>query len=103
MVYPDNLEDNREDKEIADFFTFRPGQPDYVDGPQREDHWAWLENYPQHGYIPSKDGSYEQVAVGVAQNAGPSTDGHCSAFRSEERRVGKERSAAITQSRHERQ
>jgi len=80
MAYPDNLEENREDKEIADFFTFRPGQPDYVDGPQREDHWAWLENYPQHGYIPSKDGSYEQVAVGVAQNAGPSTDGHCSAF-----------------------
>lgn len=80
MAYPDNLEDNPEDKKISEFFTFRPGQPDYVDGPQRKDQWAWLENYPQHGYIPTNDNSYEQVAVGVAQNAGPSTEGHCSAF-----------------------
>jgi len=80
MAYPDNLEDNPEDKKISEFFTFRPGQPDYVDGPQRKDQWAWLENYPQHGYIPTNDNSYEQVAVGVSQNAGPSTEGHCSAF-----------------------
>jgi hypothetical protein len=80
MAYPDNLEKNGTDLEIANFFTFRPGQPDYVDGPTRKDHWAWLENYPQHGYAPLGNGKFEQVAVGVAQNAGPSTNGHCSAF-----------------------
>ncbi|WP_156309315.1 glycoside hydrolase family 71/99 protein [Sphingobacterium endophyticum] len=80
MAYPDNLEKNGTDLEIANFFTFRPGQPDYVDGPTRNDQWAWLENYPQHGYAALNNGKFEQVAVGVAQNAGPSTNGHCSAF-----------------------
>jgi len=80
MAYPDNLEKSGVDQEIANFFTFRPGQPDYVDGPKRKDHWAWLENYPQHGYVDDGNGKFEQVSVGVAQNAGPSTNGHCSAF-----------------------
>ncbi|HBX20406.1 MAG TPA: hypothetical protein DEF88_08160 [Porphyromonadaceae bacterium] len=80
MAYPDNLSDSPEDKEIASFFTFRPGQPDYVSGPARNDQWGWLENYPQHGYIKTNDGAYEQVTVGVAQNAAPETKGHCSAF-----------------------
>lgn len=80
MAYPDNLTDSEEDRAIADFFTFRPGQPDYVDGPKRKNHWAWLENYPQKGYVPQQDGTFEQVAVGVAQNAAPETKGHCSAF-----------------------
>ena len=80
MAYPDNLTDSKEDKEIAQFFTFRPGQPDYVDGPKRDNQWGWLENYPQHGYVKNKDGGYEQVTVGVAQNAAPETNGHCSAF-----------------------
>lgn len=80
MGYPDNLTDSPTDQEIANFFTFRPGQPDYVDGPQREDQWGWLENYPQHGYIMQDNGHFEQVTVGVAQNAAPETNGHCSAF-----------------------
>lgn len=80
MAYPDHLETSGTDREIAEFFTFRPGQPDYVDGPSRPDHWGWLENYPQHGYVENQQGGFEQVTVGVAQNAGPSTDGHCSAF-----------------------
>lgn len=80
MAYPDNLSDSPEDKEIASFFTFRPGQPDYVSGPAKNDQWGWLENYPQHGYIKTSDGAYEQVTVGVAQNAAPETKGHCSAF-----------------------
>src|SRR5690606_15555839 len=50
MAYPDNLTDSDEDRAIAEFFTFRPGQPDYVNGPGRNDQWGWLENYPQHGY-----------------------------------------------------
>ena len=80
MGYPDNLTNSAEDKEIAEFFTFRPGQPDYVDGPRRNDQWGWLENYPQHGYVKDDNGKFEQVTVGIAQNASPSTNGHCSAF-----------------------
>jgi hypothetical protein len=86
MAYPDLLTESAEDSEIKDFFTFRPGQPDYVDGPfkGRNDQWGWLENYPQHGYVASTgaDGkvSYEQVTVGVAQNTSPDRKGHCGAF-----------------------
>jgi len=80
MGYPDNLTDSEEDREIANFFTFRPGQPDYVDGPSRNDQWGWLEDYPQHGYVKQANGKFEQVTVGIAQNASPETKGHCSAF-----------------------
>jgi len=82
MAYPDNLTDSDEDRAIAGFFTFRPGQPDYVDGPnpKRNDQWGWLENYPQHGYVKQEGGTFEQVAVGIAQNAAPERGGHCSAF-----------------------
>ena len=79
MAYPDNLTADPIDREIADFFTFRPGQPDYVDGPSRDDQWGWLEMYPQHGYGKTSTG-FEEVTVGVAQNANPVSKGHCSAF-----------------------
>jgi hypothetical protein len=84
MGYSDNLTNSETDKEIADFFTFRPGQPDYVDGPNRKDQWGWLEMYPQHGYAPTANGGYEEVPVGVAQNANPVSKGHCSAFNLED-------------------
>ena len=80
MAYPDNLTEEETDKEIATFFTFRPGQPDYVNGPVRNDQWGWLEVYPQHGYIKDAQGRYEQVSVGIAQNTCPEFKGHCSAF-----------------------
>lgn len=86
MAYPDMLGKDDESKEIAEFFTFRPGQPDYVNGPWkgRNDQWGWLENYPQHGYVASTDANgktqYEQVTVGVAQNTSPDRKGHCGAF-----------------------
>jgi hypothetical protein len=66
--------------EIKNFFTFRPGQPDYVNGPSRNDHWGWLENYPQHGYVGSQETGFEQVTVGVSQNARDASGGHCYAF-----------------------
>jgi hypothetical protein len=62
MAYPENLTE-----EIKNYFTFRPGQPTYNSGPSRDDHWGWLEVYPQHGYARKSTG-YEQVTVGVAQN-----------------------------------
>jgi len=71
MAYPGML--NGKDstglnKEIRNFFTFRPGQPVYDKGPQQKNHWGWLEIYPQHGFGPKPDGGFEEVTVGVAQN-----------------------------------
>lgn len=82
MAYPHNLTDSKEDQAIRRFFTFRPGQPDYVDGPNPHfpNQWGWLENYPQHAYVPCADGQFELVTVGVAQNTAPEKKGHCSAF-----------------------
>ncbi len=80
MAYPDSLTGSVTDQEIKNFFTFRPGQADYVNGPWRNDQWGWLEDYPQHGYVKMENGQYEQVPVGIAQNACPQTKGHCSAF-----------------------
>ena len=84
MAYPDGLTGSEEDREILSFFTFRPGQPDYVNGPSRENHWGWLEVYPQHGYGAYTDENgnirYEQVTVGIAQNTNPLKNGHCDAF-----------------------
>ena len=83
MAYCDNFDKNvPEEKEILDFFTYRPGQPDYVNGPANNPNWkqwGWLEVYPQHGYVKTEKG-YEQVTVGMAQNTSDATNGHCSAF-----------------------
>ena len=65
---------------MKSFFTFRPGQPDYVNGPTRDDQWGWLENNPQHGYGPKADGGYEQATVGISQNASDATGGHAGGF-----------------------
>ena len=63
-----NADSTTFNREIRNFFTFRPGQPVYNKGPERPDHWGWLEIYPQHGFVKNTDGSFEQVTVGVAQN-----------------------------------
>lgn len=75
MAYPEMLADvegNAEmtalHREIRNYFTFRPGQPVYNMGPQRDDHWGWLEIYPQHGFVKKPNGGFEQVTVGVSQN-----------------------------------
>lgn len=75
MAYPEMLDLNSNDSaekklnnEIRNFFTFRPGQPVYNMGPERTDHWGWLEIYPQHGFGKKPDGTFEQVTVGVSQN-----------------------------------
>ncbi len=69
MAYPETVEGaDGIDKEIKNFFTFRPAQPVYNKGPERQDHWGWLEIYPQHGFVKSANGSFEQATVSVAQN-----------------------------------
>ena len=75
MAYPEMLADVEGDaertalhREVREYFTFRPGQPVYNVGPQRPDHWGWLEIYPQHGFVAKEGGGYEQATVGVSQN-----------------------------------
>ena len=72
--------DQQSINDMKAFFTFRPGQPDYVNGPTRSDQWGWLENYPQHGYVPKSGGGFEQAVVGVGQNASDASGGHASGF-----------------------
>lgn len=72
-----SVEDRRDWGEILRFFTFRPVQPNYALGPQTADQWAWLEVFPQHGFIRKTDGSFEMAAAGVAQNySWDAEDGH---------------------------
>lgn len=85
MVYPETVSPLNESpaaqntaKEISDFFTFRPCQPSYYNGPTRSDQWSWLEIFPQHKYGEREDGSCEQMSVGVAQNA--TSDGKSFSF-----------------------
>jgi len=83
MAYPESIpkDGTALNTSMRSFFTFRPGQPDYVNGPDRShSQWGWLEDFPQHKFMERKDGSCEEVTVGVSQNAGPSTNGHCCAF-----------------------
>ncbi|MDP4117722.1 MAG: stalk domain-containing protein [Bacillota bacterium] len=56
---------------ISNFFTFRPAQASYRNGPTRNPMWPWLEVYPQHGFTPLTNNKfdYECVSVGVAQNS----------------------------------
>ncbi len=75
MAYPESMDFVGLPPEIAAkadaikaFFTFRPGQSTYDTGPRQSDHWGWLENAPQHGYVKKESGGYELVPVGVAQN-----------------------------------
>lgn len=68
MAYPDDLDRNDPlQGEIYDFFTFRPGQPSYTKGSEHKNQWGWLSIYPQKVYY-NKDGTPEQMTVGVAQN-----------------------------------
>src|SRR5690606_38795712 len=66
MAYPETLTEAPGDneasavhREIREFFTFRPGQPYYNIGPQRADHWGWLEIFPQHGFYKKDNGQFE--------------------------------------------
>ncbi len=68
MAYPQSLDSSILDKQIADFFTFRPGQPSYFK--KREiGTWGWLSVYPQATHLVRAGEPVEQMTVGVAQNA----------------------------------
>ena len=67
-----NPSSSLEDKEIANFFTFRAGQPGYVVSGTANSSWGWLSMYPQALYYKNNtdrnNGVVEQMAVGVAMN-----------------------------------
>ncbi len=68
MSYPNNLDPKDEtEKEILEFFTFRPGQPSYTSGQEFTGQWGWLSIYPQQVY-KNEQNKPEQITVGVAQN-----------------------------------
>ncbi|MDE7397014.1 MAG: hypothetical protein K2M98_04740 [Muribaculum sp.] len=80
MAHPNNLTKDYPDDEIRNFFTFRPGQAGYTAG-DHPSQWHWLQVYPQHrGYMDLDTRKFEQIAVGVAQNAAKSSGGNCCAF-----------------------
>ncbi|MBQ3508333.1 MAG: hypothetical protein IJA91_07275, partial [Clostridia bacterium] len=60
------------EKEIANFFTFRAGQPGYVVDKTNNGEWGWLSMYPQAVYYKNnadrKNGVVEQMTVGIGMN-----------------------------------
>ncbi len=67
MAHPDRLDLNdKTDKAIREFFTYRPGNPDYKDKGKLGE-WGWLSVYPQVVY-KNIFGKAEQTTVSVAQN-----------------------------------
>lgn len=62
---------NPEHAEYLDFFTFRKGQPDYLEQQTEDGQWGWLSMYPQATYKKverDRKAPIEQMTVGVAQN-----------------------------------
>src|SRR5690606_41464821 len=63
MAYPESLNDVAGDektsalhREMREFFTFRPGQPVYNQGPTRPEQRGWLEIAPHHGSVDTPEG-----------------------------------------------
>lgn len=67
LAYPEALNPRQKtDRDIYSFFNFRPCNPSY-DTQGKQGQWGWLSTYPQAVY-KNKDGTAEQISVGVAQN-----------------------------------
>ncbi|MDE7397013.1 MAG: hypothetical protein K2M98_04735 [Muribaculum sp.] len=87
LAYPDNLTSDKTDQIIKNYFSFRPCEPGYNTSTKNFPHrWSWLQVYPQKlgymNYNPSSPSymQYEQISVGVAQNARDASGGRCCAF-----------------------
>ena len=73
MAHPEGLDPNdATDKGLAEYFTYRPNFPEYVDGNPQFGHWGWLSIFPQAVYYANaadKEANRpEQITVGVAHN-----------------------------------
>ena len=71
LAYPQGLDaDDPVEKEILEFFTFRPCQPSYFKGADDLGaKWGWLSLNPQAAYPGEGTDAVEQMAVGCSQNA----------------------------------
>jgi hypothetical protein len=83
MAFPESLNASNElgtqnDAAIRDFFTFRPGQGDYVNGDVFGNQWGWMQTFPNMNTFSGG----EQITVSVAQNASDASEGHAFAFNS---------------------
>ena len=56
------------EKEIANFFTWRPGMPSYNVAKHQNANWGWLSVYPQAIHYAAGETEPEQMTVGVAVN-----------------------------------
>ena len=78
IAFPESLDLSQPvDRAIYNFFTFRRGQGDYVNGDPGNastPYWGWLETKVQHLF------NGEEMTVGVAQNSVDQFLGHCYAF-----------------------
>ncbi len=61
-------------EEIKNFFTFRGPQASHNVGEVIKNQWAWLQTYPQKSFVKNEDGSFEEMAIGVAANHSYVTD-----------------------------
>ncbi len=77
MAYTGGLEATNLDREIKNFFTFRPAQPEYSGHNNTVGKWGWLSVYPQDVYyarsVDVRGERPEQISVGVAQNSSVDT------------------------------
>ena len=71
VLSPADCLDPEKDNEILDYFTFRRSDDSFftADTDIGDNIWGWLSVYPQTRYGVRPDGSVEEMAVGVAQNA----------------------------------
>jgi hypothetical protein len=78
IAFPESLTtSDATNQAIRNFFTFRRGQGDYVNGDvgnASTPYWGWLETKVQHLF------NGEEMTVGVSQNAVDTYLGHCYAF-----------------------
>ncbi|MBO7407156.1 MAG: hypothetical protein J6V14_05940 [Clostridia bacterium] len=71
VLSPADCLDAEKDRDILDYFTFRRSDDSFftADTDIGDNIWGWLSVYPQTRYGVRPDGSVEEMAVGVAQNA----------------------------------
>ncbi len=74
MAYPGSIsaDNSNTEKEIANFFTFRPGYASYTSHSAAIGQWGWLSTYPQKAFYAERQDvgkkNIEQMTVGVALN-----------------------------------
>ena len=71
VLSPADCFDPGKDADMLEYFTFRRSDDSFFTADTKigDNIWGWLSAYPQTRYGVRSDGSVEEMAVGVAQNA----------------------------------